>query len=79
MKLSPKMRIIALCAVLVLVIEMCIRDRARFARIIDKMHESKQAKLNTADIPSVVKLASSSFGITEAESTGCLLYTSRCV
>ena len=47
-------------------------DEARFTRIVDKMHESKQAKLNTADIPSVVKLASSSFGITEAESTGVL-------
>lgn len=47
-------------------------DEARFARIVDKMRESKQAKLNTADIPSVVKLASSSFGITEAESTGVL-------
>ncbi|MCI9671390.1 MAG: DUF945 domain-containing protein [Lawsonibacter sp.] len=47
-------------------------DEARFAQVLDKMRESKQAKLNTADIPSVVKLASSSFGITETEGQGVL-------
>lgn len=45
-------------------------DEARFARIVDTLRESSEKKLNTADIPSVVKLASSSFGITEAESDG---------
>ena len=47
-------------------------DEARFAQVLDKMRESKQAKLNTADIPNVVKLASSSFGITETEGQGVL-------
>lgn len=47
-------------------------DEARFAQVLDKMRESKQAKLNTADIPSVVKLASSSFGITETVGQGVL-------
>ena len=45
-------------------------DEAKFAAVLEKMRQSKDAKLNTADIPSVVKLASSSFKITEAESTG---------
>ena len=45
-------------------------DEARFARVVDKMRETKQAKLNTANLPNVVKLASASFGITEAESDG---------
>ena len=45
-------------------------DEARFARIVGTLRESTDKKLNTADIPSVVKLASSSFGITEAESDG---------
>ena len=47
-------------------------DEAKFAAVLEKMRQSKDAKLNTADIPSVVKLASSSFKITEAESTGVL-------
>ena len=45
-------------------------DEAKFAAVLDKMRQSKEAKLNKADIPSVVKLASSSFKITEAESAG---------
>lgn len=45
-------------------------DEARFARVADKMRETKQTKLNTASIPSVVKMTSASFGITEAESEG---------
>ena len=45
---------------------------AKFAAVLEKMRQSKDAKLNTADIPSVVKLASSSFKITEAESAGVL-------
>lgn len=47
-------------------------DEAKFAAVLEKMRQSKDAKLNTADIPSVVKLASSSFKITEMESTGVL-------
>lgn len=45
---------------------------AQFSQVLDKMRESKQAKLNTADIPNVVKLASSNFGITETEGQGVL-------
>ncbi len=45
-------------------------NEAQFAQVVGKMRETKQLKLNTASIPSVVKMASSSFGITEAESEG---------
>ncbi|WP_300606006.1 DUF932 domain-containing protein [uncultured Oscillibacter sp.] len=45
-------------------------DEARFTKILDKLRESKDKKLNTADLPGVVKLASSSMGITDAESEG---------
>ena len=45
-------------------------DEVKFARVVSLMKESTEAKLNTASIPSVVKLASSSFGITETESEG---------
>ena len=47
-------------------------DEARFAKILGKLRESTDKKLNTADLPAVVKLASSSMGITEAESDGVL-------
>jgi len=47
-------------------------DEARFSQVLGKMRESKQLRLNTANLPGVVKLASSSFGITEAESGGVL-------
>ena len=45
-------------------------NEVQFAQVVDKMRESKGIKLNTANIPSVVKLASANFGITEAESEG---------
>lgn len=45
-------------------------DEVKFAQVVGRMRESKDVKLNIADIPSVVKLASSSFGITENESKG---------
>ena len=45
-------------------------DEARFAKILDKLRESKDKKLNTADIPSVVKLAAASLHMTEAEGDG---------
>lgn len=47
-------------------------DEARFTKILDKLRESKDKKLNTANLPGVVKLASSSMGITDAESEGVL-------
>ena len=47
-------------------------NEARFAKILDKLRESTDKKLNTTDLPAVVKLASSSMGITEVESDGVL-------
>lgn len=47
-------------------------DEARFTKILGKLRESTDKKLNTADLPGVVKLASSSMGITDAESNGVL-------
>lgn len=47
-------------------------DEAKFAKILDKLRESTDKKLNTADLPGVVKLASSSMGITETEGQGVL-------
>ena len=45
-------------------------DEVKFAQVVSLMKESTEAKLNTASIPSVVKLASANFGITEMESEG---------
>ncbi len=45
-------------------------DEARFTRVLDKLRKSKEKKLNTADIPSVVKLAASNLHLTEAEGDG---------
>ena len=47
-------------------------DEARFARVLDTMRESTQARLDTTDIPAVVKLAGSNFGLTDAEGKGVL-------
>ena len=47
-------------------------DEARVTKILDKLRKSTDEKLNTAGLPAVVKLASSSMGITEAESDGVL-------
>ncbi len=47
-------------------------DEARFAQIVGKMRESTEARLDTRDLPGVVKLASANFGITEEESSGVL-------
>lgn len=47
-------------------------DEARFSTVLDRMRESKQAQLNTQDLPGLVKLASSSFGILEEEGKGVL-------
>ena len=47
-------------------------DEARFAKVLDTMKESTQAKLDTTDIPAVVKLTSNNFGLTEAEGKGVL-------
>lgn len=45
-------------------------DEARFSRVVDVMRSSKEKRLNIANIPKVVKMASSSFGITDPESEG---------
>ena len=47
-------------------------DEAKFSRVIDLMREATGAKLNTVDVPGVVKLASREFGITDGESDGVL-------
>ena len=47
-------------------------DEARFARVLDTMKESTLARLDTTDIPSVVKLTSNNFGLTETEGKGVL-------
>jgi len=47
-------------------------DEVRFTRILGRLRDSKEQKLNTADLPNVVKLASASMGITDAESEGVL-------
>lgn len=47
-------------------------SEARFAQVVSQMRESTEAMLDTKQLPAVVKLASSSFGITEDESNGVL-------
>ena len=47
-------------------------DEARFARVLDTMRESTLAKLDTTDLPSLVKVTSSNFGLTETEGKGVL-------
>lgn len=47
-------------------------DEARFARVLDIMRESTQARLDTTDIPALVKVTSSSFNLTDAEGKGIL-------
>lgn len=47
-------------------------SEARFAQVVSRMRESTEATLDTKQLPAIVKLASSSFGITEDESNGVL-------
>lgn len=47
-------------------------DEARFTKVLDVMRESTQAKLDTRNIPALVKLTGSNFGFTEAEGKGVL-------
>ena len=47
-------------------------DEARFVRVLDTMRESTLVRLDTTDIPAVVKLAGSNFGLTETEGKGVL-------
>lgn len=47
-------------------------DEARFAQVVNKMRETSEIKLDTSNIPGIIKMASSSFGITEPEGDGIL-------
>jgi len=47
-------------------------DKAKFSQVVGMLRESTQAAMNTSDIPSVVKLASRDFGLSESEETGVL-------
>ena len=47
-------------------------DEVRFTRVVNLMKDAKDARMNTADVPGVVKLVSRDFHITEEESSGVL-------
>lgn len=47
-------------------------DEARFSQVIGLMREARQAKMNTEDVPGIIKLASKEFSISEDEGTGIL-------
>ena len=47
-------------------------DEVRFHQVVNMMREAKDARMNTTDVPGVVKLAAKSFSITENESGGVL-------
>ena len=47
-------------------------DEARFAKVLDTMRKSTEAKLDTTDIPALVKLTGSNFSLTDAEGKGVL-------
>lgn len=49
----------------------------QFAKVLGKLRESKDKKLNTADIPGVVKLATASLHMTEAEGDGVFRHLIR--
>ena len=47
-------------------------DEAQFAQVISKMQESKDAMLNTKDIPGVIEMVSSNFKLNDDESPGVM-------
>lgn len=47
-------------------------NEAKFSQVVDMMREAKDARMNTANVPAIVQLASKDFGITESEQTGVL-------
>lgn len=47
-------------------------DQARFASIVDRLRESREAKIDPSAVPKVVELTSKEFGITQKESEGIL-------
>ena len=47
-------------------------DEAKFSQVVGMMRDAQQARMNTTDIPGIVKLASRDFGLSEAEENGIL-------
>ena len=47
-------------------------DEVRFTRVVNMMREAKDARMNTTDVPGIVKLVSKDFHITDEESSGVL-------
>ena len=47
-------------------------DEVRFTRVVNMMREAKEARINTTDVPGIVKLVSKDFHITDEESSGVL-------
>ena len=47
-------------------------NEANFSRVVEMMQEAANAKMNTANVPEVVRLASRDFGITDEEHPGVL-------
>ena len=47
-------------------------DETRFNQVVDLMREAAGAKITTNDIPSIVKITSREFGLTESEGKGVL-------
>ena len=47
-------------------------DEVRFTRVVNMMREAKNARMNTVDVPGIVKLVSKDFHITDDESSGVL-------
>ena len=46
-------------------------DEVRFTRVVNMMREAKDARMNTTDVPGIVKLVSKDFHITDEESSVC--------
>ena len=47
-------------------------DQARFEKVVGMMRDAKDAKITAKDIPAMVELAGTDFGLTKAENTGVL-------
>lgn len=47
-------------------------DEVRFSQVVSLMREAREARLNTADLPGIVKLASKEFHLTDDEGAGVL-------
>ena len=47
-------------------------DEAKFRMVVEQMRTAKEARMNTANVPEFVRLASRNFGITESEEKGVL-------